>query len=132
MWAVLLDVRALGGDTATTDQNNANHDPNLEVLLPKRLGLGEAATTLTAGGLCGVLSWTVAFPMDVLKTQAQLLPAEALASERSLVAIGRSVVAKHGVRHLYYGLGTCLVRAFPVNAITFFVYKNTLDQLESW
>jgi len=105
---------------------------HLEVLLPKRLGLGEAATTLTAGGLCGVLSWTVAFPMDVLKTQAQLLPAEALASERSLVAIGRSVVAKHGVRHLYYGLGTCLVRAFPVNAITFFVYKNTLDQLESW
>lgn len=105
---------------------------NLEVLLPQRLGMGESVTTLTAGGLCGVLSWTFAFPLDVLKTQAQLLPAEASASERSLVAIGRNVMTKHGVRHLYYGLGTCLARAFPVNAITFYVYKKTLDQMESW
>lgn len=31
---------------------------------------------------------------------------------------------KHGVGYFFRGLGTCLVRAFPVNSITFVVYKR--------
>ena len=46
-------------------------------------------------------------------------------------AIWRQIVAEaggvqRGVALLYRGLATCLLRAFPVNAVTFLVYKRSM------
>ena len=56
------------------------------------------------------------------------MPASTPASERSVVAITRSIIAERGVGHLYRGLSACLLRAFPVNAVTFFVYKQSMER----
>ena len=100
--------------------------------LPRRFGTGEAATTLGAGGICGTITWGLAYPFDTLKTRAQTMPAAAPESERTIPAIWRQIVAEaggvqRGVHLLYRGLTTCLLRAFPVNAVTFLVYKRSME-----
>ena len=99
--------------------------------LPRLAGTGEAATTLWAGGICGTVTWGLAYPFDTLKTRAQTMPAAAPDAERTIGAIWRQIVAeaggvRPGVALLYRGLATCLLRAFPVNAVTFLVYKRSM------
>ena len=99
--------------------------------LPRLAGTGEAATTLWAGGICGTITWALAYPFDTLKTRAQTMPAAAPDAERTVGAIWRQIVAEaggvqRGVALLYRGLATCLLRAFPVNAVTFLVYKRSM------
>ena len=103
----------------------------LERDLPRRFPsvFGETATTLVSGGVCGAVTWAIAYPIDTIKTREQAMPATAPAAERGALAITRSIIHEHGVGHLYRGLTTCLLRAFPVNAVTFLVYKQTLDLL---
>jgi solute carrier family 25 carnitine/acylcarnitine transporter 20/29 len=43
--------------------------------------------------------------------------------------VGASIVARHGWRRLFRGLGITLVRAFPVNGTIFPVYEFTLMQI---
>jgi len=144
--------------------------------LPQLTPLDEGAspTTLLAGGICGTATWALAYPFDIIKTRAQVvphprqrwppycsvippaarslaarcarthcpysapflactaqtLPASLPAAERTMGAIARRLVAERGVAAgLYRGLGACLMRAFPVNAVTFLVYQRVLALL---
>ena len=97
--------------------------------IPKRTGLGETATTLWAGGICGTLTWALAYPFDTIKTVSQTMAASVPESERSMVAVTRNIIAEKGLGHLYRGLSACLLRAFPTNAVTFLVYKNSMELL---
>mmetsp|Transcript_49382 Transcript_49382/g.127444 ORF Transcript_49382/g.127444 Transcript_49382/m.127444 type:complete len:305 (-) Transcript_49382:130-1044(-) len=75
-----------------------------------------------AGGLAGALSWATATPMDVVKTVQQ----EAACAGRPIGltrAIGE-VYRRDGWRGFLRGLGPIVVRAFPVNALTFLVYED--------
>jgi solute carrier family 25 carnitine/acylcarnitine transporter 20/29 len=82
------------------------------------------AQILIAGGLAGMLSWFICYPADVLKTQVQ---------------IGHRTGAIDCLRHMYNkgglpaiskgltrGMMTTLLRAFPVNAASFFAYDFTI------
>jgi hypothetical protein len=89
---------------------------------------GDPATFL-AGGVAGIVTWAVAYPVDTVKTYMQTLPIDAPAHERSILRVLRVIQAEHGVSYLFRGLGTCLVRAFPVNAVTFVVYKRAKAML---
>lgn len=103
----------------------------LELSLPRwSAALGGENATFIAGGMSGVITWALAYPADTVKTHLQTLPLSASAHERSIVHTVRTIYAQHGARYFYRGLGTCLARAFPVNAITFVVYKR-LKQLLS-
>ena len=103
---------------------------SLEQELPRQHpAFTETVTTLVSGGICGTVTWGLAFPFDTIKTHEQTLSPSTPPAERSALAIARRLVAQHGIGHLYRGLSACLVRAFPVNAATFFVYKETLDGL---
>lgn len=77
---------------------------------------------LLAGGVAGTASWTVAVPADTIKTMAQ----EAAAAGRpsGCLAIMREVYPKEGLRGFCRGAGPIIVRAFPVNAVTFAVYEQ--------
>ena len=60
------------------------------------------------------------------------MPAAMPDAKRTVGAIWRQIVAEaggvpHGVALLYRGLATCLLRAFPVNAVTFLVYKRSME-----
>lgn len=96
-------------------------------VMPNVCAMGSTTTTLTAGGVTGTVTWALAYPFDTLKTHLQTLPASAGSHERGMLTVAQRLVYEHGVSSLYRGLSTCLVRAFPVNAVTFLVYKRTLD-----
>jgi hypothetical protein len=84
---------------------------------------GESATFF-AGGFSGIAAWALAYPADTIKTYLQTLPLATPAHERTIAHAARTIVIERGVSYFYRGLGTCLVRAFPVNAVTFVVYKR--------
>mmetsp|Transcript_35954 Transcript_35954/g.93548 ORF Transcript_35954/g.93548 Transcript_35954/m.93548 type:complete len:277 (-) Transcript_35954:158-988(-) len=72
----------------------------------------EVSRTLLAGGTAGVITWASVYPIDVIKSRIQT------GREWNIREMWRSGA-------LYRGALPCLIRAFPVNAVTFFVYNNT-------
>ena len=67
--------------------------------------------TLLNGGLAGCASWCIGYPVDTVKTHRQT---SSSASLRELWASGL----------LFRGFGICMVRAFVVNAINFYIYET--------
>lgn len=81
-----------------------------------------------AGGTTGMLSWLLTFPLDSLKSIAQTENFEnrKYSNYRGMVT---SVLKEQGMAKLYNGLGVCLLRSFPVNAITFAFYEMAKKEL---
>ncbi|CAG9863385.1 unnamed protein product [Phyllotreta striolata] len=73
---------------------------------------------LFAGGVAGVVSWLVPYPIDVIKSKFQV-DGVATRLYAGYADCLRKTVANEGLRSLYRGLAPTLVRAFPVNAVTF-------------
>jgi solute carrier family 25 carnitine/acylcarnitine transporter 20/29 len=85
------------------------------------------STLLLCGALSGLGMWLTCYPLDVVKSRIQadhLDPTKARYA--SSLACYRSIFATEGIRGFYRGLAPCLVRAFPVNAITFLTYELTM------
>jgi hypothetical protein len=87
------------------------------------------AGLLAAGGAAGIATWVVTYPFDVIKSVIQTLPDEAPKHESKIAHIARTNYAKFGASFFFRGLGTTLVRAVPVNAVTFWVYEECLKGL---
>ena len=85
-----------------------------------------------AGGCAGSITWGIVYPVDVIKSQIQTAPLDKPFRELRMVTVGQDLVARHGVRYLFRGLGITLIRAFPVNGTIFPVYEFTLKQLTNW
>lgn len=80
---------------------------------------GDVFPSFVAGGMAGAVSWAIVYPIDIAKTLIQM-------SERSSTSTLKVLTEQynqHGVRHLYRGLGTTVVRSLPVNAVVFPVYE---------
>lgn len=91
--------------------------------------------TIMAGGLAGTLSWAVIYPLDVIKTVTQVSTAPAVAGGKAYKdmhswEVGVSLFRQYGIRSFYRGLAPTLLRAFPVNASTFFFYEKFKVMLE--
>jgi solute carrier family 25 (mitochondrial carnitine/acylcarnitine transporter), member 20/29 len=82
-----------------------------------------------AGGSSGCLTWAIVYPVDVIKTRIQTSP---LDTPVSFLGAGRQLVAQHGWRVMFRGLGITLVRAFPVNGTVFPVYEWTLKKISEF
>lgn len=96
-------------------------------------GTKEASSfaTLTAGGFAGALSWTIIYPFDVIKTNIQISSDNLKSGSTrmnyqgmSTWQVGWDLYKKHGLRVYTRGLGTTVIRAFPVNAATFYLYET--------
>ena len=81
-----------------------------------------------AGGTTGMISWLLTFPLDSLKSisQTESFDQRKYSSYRGMVS---SVLKEQGLAKLYNGLGVCLLRSFPVNAITFAFYEVAKKEL---
>ncbi|KAJ1457812.1 mitochondrial carrier domain-containing protein [Pelagophyceae sp. CCMP2097] len=77
-----------------------------------------------AGGVAGVLEWTICLPLDVVKTRHMLGPLGA--SYESTV---RTVFAEAGWRGFYRGYLPVLLRAVPVNTSAFFIIEMVTGAL---
>ncbi|XP_043787419.1 mitochondrial basic amino acids transporter-like isoform X3 [Apis laboriosa] len=76
---------------------------------------------LLAGGLAGTCSWVTTYPIDVIKSRIQ-------ANGNRYAGIYdcfRQSVRKEGYSVLYKGISSTVLRAFPMNAVTFTVVNWT-------
>ncbi|XP_054636371.1 mitochondrial carnitine/acylcarnitine carrier protein isoform X1 [Dunckerocampus dactyliophorus] len=73
-----------------------------------------AAYILLAGGVAGLLNWTIALPPDVLKSNFQTA---ADGKYRGLVDVLRTLLREEGPKALYKGFNAVFLRAFPANAV---------------
>lgn len=89
--------------------------------------LSPYATSMLVGGLAGTFSWLSVAPLDVLKSRMQADPTGSV--YRSWLQCARHTWSLGGFRALFRGTSVLLVRAFPVNAITFVTYEYAIDML---
>ncbi|KAF7270129.1 hypothetical protein GWI33_016870 [Rhynchophorus ferrugineus] len=87
---------------------------------------------LMAGGIAGVVSWALVYPIDVIKSRYQI---DGVVSSKYTSSYQCFVdsIRTDGVACLFRGLSPALIRAFPVNAVTFTVVTwvmKTLNNVE--
>nr|XP_004571006.1 solute carrier family 25 member 45 isoform X1 [Maylandia zebra] len=80
---------------------------------------------LVAGGFAGVVTWSFATPMDVVKARLQMSGAGGREYGGVLHCM-RVSVREEGVRVFFKGLLLNSLRAFPVNAVTFLSYESLM------
>ncbi|OQR87168.1 Mitochondrial Carrier (MC) Family [Thraustotheca clavata] len=78
----------------------------------------DTTSMLIAGGAAGVISWGLVYPIDVIKSCIQTLPRDATAIEKTMKYQTLQLYRERGYKPFVNGLGTTLLRAFPVNAVT--------------
>lgn len=87
--------------------------------------------SFVGGAGCSTAAWLVVFPLDVIKSRCQgggahAQPGTALAQSHVRAAdAARAIVAEHGVRGLYKGLGAGLARSVVANGGAMVVYDAT-------
>ena len=82
-------------------------------------------SALISGGLSGAVFWSIIYPIDNIKTQIQMYSYSGVASRHPLHML-RQMFQEKGFRYVYRGLGTTVLRSFPVNAVLFPVYEASV------
>lgn len=103
---------------------------SFQYLLDLQEGTPSQGSLLMAGGIAGTLSWLLIYPIDVIKTRMQI------DGDKYGYSIGkccRSMLREScGDWKIFFkGFTPTLIRAFPVNAVTFYVVRKTFDHYES-
>jgi hypothetical protein len=105
------------------------------------------------GGLAGMATWLSHFPLDLVanKMMAEVIlshPSEAITTasspspspsaatsttthyqKKGMIAQFRSIYQQQGWKGYFRGIGPCLLRAFPVNAVIFLSYEACMGGL---
>eukprot|EP00938_MAST-03A_sp_MAST-3A-sp1_P006410 g6410.t1 len=87
----------------------------------------QTASELLAGGISGAAAWGSIVPLDVIKTRVQ---ADLKRKLTMRSAISNLLNGPGGVRQFYRGTLPLILRAFLVNAVTFYAYEETWRQIE--
>lgn len=83
--------------------------------------------TLMAGGLAGVASWVCVIPLDVIKSRLQADGVNGHARQyNGMMDCWRKSFRQEGWSFLTRGLGSTLIRAFPMNAVCFLVVSTVM------
>jgi hypothetical protein len=82
---------------------------------------------LMGGGLSGVIGWGCIIPIDCIKSRLQ---SDTLKKYNGVTDCVIKSYKSEGLRCFFKGGAVVCLRAFPVNAITFFVYRETLNELK--
>eukprot|EP00092_Neocalanus_flemingeri_P001043 GFUD01001113.1.p1 GENE.GFUD01001113.1~~GFUD01001113.1.p1 ORF type:complete len:432 (+),score=63.12 GFUD01001113.1:46-1341(+) len=78
---------------------------------------------LMSGGISGILSCSVTFPQDVIKTRLQADSFGEQQKYRGAWHCCQSSWKREGANFLFRGIGSTVIRSFPVTAVTFGVYS---------
>jgi solute carrier family 25 carnitine/acylcarnitine transporter 20/29 len=81
---------------------------------------------LVAGGLCGICTWAIHFPIDSVKSLIQADPMEGGKNNSFMIAARQNLARPGGWRNFYKGYVPCLLRGFPCNAATFVAFEGTM------
>ncbi|KAF9576626.1 hypothetical protein EC968_006973 [Mortierella alpina] len=85
-----------------------------------------------AGGLCGVFSWLVVFPIDLVKSVVQKEVLLSKPKYSGALDCAKDIVRREGVRGLYRGLSVTCYRAMPIHSLNFLVYEAVMDYVKTW
>lgn len=88
-------------------------------------------TMLASGGVAGVLSWALPYPVDVIKTRMQVDGMHGSPVYKNALDCVKKSVGAEGIACLYHGITPALLRAFPVNAACFVVVTWTMRLLQA-
>jgi len=77
---------------------------------------------LIAGGCAGMAYWGIPYPIDTIKSKIQTMPRGSTFSSVALL-----IFKQKGITGFYRGCGVTLLRAFPGNAVTFWVYERVMN-----
>jgi solute carrier family 25 carnitine/acylcarnitine transporter 20/29 len=97
-----------------------------------RLGVPSDAVPLTCGAFAAVVAWSVGYPADIIKTRIQM-PRPFGEPPLSVLDVSRALLAEHRgnpLRAFYRGFGLKLLRAVPMNALSFVVYERAKTAIE--
>jgi len=101
--------------------------------LPSRIGMRDQPrdkpavwAMLVAGGMAGITTWLSTYPFDVLKSSIQTLPDNTPLKEQRILHVARKMYQREGWTYFVRGLSPALIRAVPVNAVTFWIYEESL------
>lgn len=88
----------------------------------------EASTIviLGAGGMAGIVSWVLTYPIDFVKSRIQADGVGGNNQYRGIIHCLQKSIAEDGLGCLTKGLNSAVIRAFPTNAATFAVVSWTL------
>ncbi|KAI9345972.1 mitochondrial carrier domain-containing protein [Pilaira anomala] len=95
---------------------------------------------LLAGGMAGTMSWASIYPIDVVKSRLQMqqnqkhVDSTSLLNDRPYASIKDCVVRSYkaeGPSVFFRGLWPTLLRGFPVNAVTFYIYEIVMNFLSN-
>ncbi|KAI8058495.1 mitochondrial carrier domain-containing protein [Syncephalis plumigaleata] len=91
-----------------------------------------ALQLLLCGGIAGICTWASIYPLDVIKSRVQT-QLDSLDERRSVSATecARQLYRQEGLRGFTRGLSVTLIRAFPVNAVTFLIYELVYKWMNS-
>lgn len=81
---------------------------------------------LTAGGIAGMVCWSITIPPDVLKSRYQTAPA---GKYSGIFDVYQHLMKEEGPGALVRGMRPALIRAFPANAACFFGMEVAKDSL---
>ena len=79
-----------------------------------------------AGATAGEVGWLVNYPLDTIKTHIQVN----YLIKHSIVSAAREIYSQHGIIHFFNGIGPCMIRAAPVNAICFVSFEIVSLELQ--
>lgn len=83
---------------------------------------------LTAGGMAGIFSWIFTYPQDVIKSRLQ---ADGFGANQQYSSTRHCIQASlqaEGYGCMTRGIGSTVIRAFPMNAVTFGVYSYIMKR----
>jgi len=98
----------------------------------------QVAAQLLGGGLAGMVTWASAYPLDVVMSRMQAEGAKTQTNRRAGALRTITEIYKAGITEIYKagggaaffkGLGPCLLRAFPVNAVIFLTFEQSMKML---
>ena len=88
----------------------------------------EAWRLVTYGAIAGVSFWSVAFPLDVMKTKIQTDAYKRGEGRRfpTGIACARHIMVTEGISGFFRGFLPCFLRSAPVNAATFMAFEYAM------
>jgi solute carrier family 25 (mitochondrial carnitine/acylcarnitine transporter), member 20/29 len=86
---------------------------------------GEILPSFMAGGMAGAVSWSIIYPADIAKSIIQMNDK----SSTNAMTVLKDIHRTNGLKSLYRGLGTTIVRSLPVNAVIFPIYEMSAKVL---
>lgn len=110
-------------DTVGTATYFASYEMSKHTLLPL---LPAPVAHFLSGGMSGVASWLVIFPLDLVKSRIQKDAQLRERQYKGMVDCARKTYKAAGLRGFYTGFSATLLRSFPLHSLNWLVIEATM------